>query len=274
MDQVDETLDTARAVEAATTLRFHDLVVRIGDDHIAEVEIQRAPNNFFDVPLISAIADAYAALDELEPVRCIVLCSQGKHFCAGAYFREGETGPRGGSEQLYGEAIRMFRTKKPVVAAVQGAAIGGGLGLACAADFRVGAPESRFTSNFAQLGFHHGFGLSLTLPPLVGPQRALELMYTGARINGQQARDIGLIDRLVPFDQVRSAAREFASEIASSAPLAVQAIRATMRGSLAEAFRAATLHEGEQQIRLRQTADFQEGISASAQRRTPNFQGR
>ncbi|WP_375501578.1 enoyl-CoA hydratase/isomerase family protein [uncultured Jatrophihabitans sp.] len=255
-------------------LRFGDLEVRIGDDYVAEVELQRPPNNFFDVPLISAIADAFITLDGEDSVRCIVLCSQGKHFCAGAYFREGETGPRGGSEDLYGEAVRLFQTSKPIVAAVQGGAIGGGLGLACSADFRVGAPESRFTSNFAQLGFHHGFGLTLTLPALVGRQRALELMYTGARIGGERAFQIGLLDRLVPADEIRPAARVLAREIATSAPLAVQSIRATMRGELAEAFRAATRHESTEQIRLRQTADFQEGISASAQRRAPVFQGR
>jgi enoyl-CoA hydratase/carnithine racemase len=157
---------------------------------------------------------------------------------------------------------------------VQGGAIGGGLGLACSADFRVGAPEARFTSNFAQLGFHHGFGLTLTLPLVAGRQKSLELLYTGKRIGGEEAFEIGLLDRLVPLDELRQAARELAREIASSAPLAVQSIRKTMRGDLAEAFRAATVHEGSEQIWLRQTADFQEGIKASAERRAPVFQGR
>ncbi|GAA1828008.1 enoyl-CoA hydratase/isomerase family protein [Pseudonocardia ailaonensis] len=257
------------------TERFGDVEVTVGDDHVAVVEIQRPPHNFFDVELIKDIADAYEALDADDSCRVLVLCSQGKNFCAGANFAGGYTPPTGGSDALYGEAVRLMRYSKPVVAAVQGAAIGGGLGLACSADFRVAAPTSRFTSNFAQLGFHHGFGLTLTLPRIVGNQTALDLMYTGRRIDGTRAREIGLCDILVDnAEDLRPAARTYAAEIASSAPLAVQSIRRTMRGSLAEAFRDATLHEGEQQIWLRKTDDFREGVDAGKERRTPRFTGR
>ncbi|OBB14642.1 enoyl-CoA hydratase [Mycolicibacterium setense] len=255
--------------------RFGDIEVNFGDDHVAVVEIQRPPNNFFDVPLIGAIADAFTLLDGISECRAIVLAAQGKHFCAGALFQPGESSsPVGGPDVLYGEAVRLMQSTKPVVAAVHGGAIGGGLGLACAADFRVAAPEARFTSNFAQLGFHHGFGLTLTLPRIVGNQAALDLMYTGRRIGGDRAAEIGLVDRLVPLAKVRSTAIDFAREIAASAPLAVQSIRKTMRGDLAEAFRAATTHEGEQQIWLRATDDFKEGVQASAERRPPRFQAR
>ena len=161
-----------------------------------------------------------------------------------------------------------------MVAAVQGAAVGGGLGLACMPDFRVTAPEARFTANFARLGFHHGFGLTVTLPGLVGQQRALELLYTGRRITGEDAAAIGLADKLVPLDQVRSAAHELAAEIAGSAPLAVTSIRQTMRGDLAARIRAATDRELVEQDRLQQTDDWREGVKAMAERRTPDFTGR
>src|SRR6185295_18257851 len=104
-----------------------------------------------------------------------------------------------------------FATRTPVVAAVQGAAIGGGLGLALWPDFRIAAPEARFSANFARLGFHHGFGLTVTLPRVVGQQRALELLYTGARIDGKRAHAIGLVDRLVPLAALRDASRGFAA---------------------------------------------------------------
>jgi 2-(1,2-epoxy-1,2-dihydrophenyl)acetyl-CoA isomerase len=161
-----------------------------------------------------------------------------------------------------------------VVAAVQGAAIGGGLGLALWPDFRVAAPEARFSANFAKLGFHHGFGLTVTLPRVVGQQRALELLYTGARIDGERAHAIGLVDRLVPLAGLRDAARAFAAEIAASGPLAVDAIRETMRGALAEEIRAATKRERSEQDRLQHTADFREGVAATAERRAPMFRGR
>jgi enoyl-CoA hydratase/carnithine racemase len=228
------------------------------------------------VALIRSLADAYAALSYDGDTRAIVLCAEGKHFCAGADFHQessAETIPASGAASLYEEAVRLFRCDLPVIAAVQGAAVGGGLGLACSADFRVAAHEARFSANFARLGFHQGFGLSVTLPAIVGNQHALDLMYTGRRIAGDEAERIGLVDRLAASDQLRAAARHYATEIAGSAPLAVRSIRATMRGHLADEVARVTIREDAEQIRLRTTADFAEGTRASFERREPNFTG-
>jgi enoyl-CoA hydratase/carnithine racemase len=165
-------------------------------------------------------------------------------------------------------------TRTPVVAAVQGAAIGGVLGLALMPDFCVGAPEARFSANFARLGFHHGFGLSVTLPRLVGQQTAAELLYTGRRVKGEEAQGLGLCDRLVPLERVRQEAQAFAAEIAASAPLAIDSIRETLRGDLAAEIRRATDREKAEQDRLRKTEDFREGTRAMAERRAPEFKGR
>jgi len=251
-----------------------DVTVAVGDDFVATVELHRPPENYFDRALIRALADAYQALDADPRCRAIVLCSEGRHFCAGANLTGEDDGLGGGPAALYREAIRLFEAAKPVVAAVQGAAVGGGLGLACSADFRVACPQAWFAANFARLGFHHGFGLTATLPAIVGQQQSLRLLYTGERIGGDEAARIGLCDRLVPADQVRAAAHELAAQIAQSAPLAVTSIRATMRGDLAGRVRAATDREAGEQDRLRTTADFREGVLATAERRPPRFQGR
>ena len=145
-----------------------DVTVAVDGAHVALVEIHRPPANFFDVALIRAIADAYAALDADPACRAIVLCSEGKHFCAGANFSAAAGSAAEEPRPLYEQALRLFRSQTPVVAAVQGAAVGGGLGLALSADFRVATPESRFSANFSRLGFHHGFGLTVTLPALAG----------------------------------------------------------------------------------------------------------
>lgn len=256
-------------------MRFGDVSVEQGDDFVAEVEIHRPPNNFFDAGLIRNIADAYQELQS-GSCRAIVLCSEGKHFCAGADFHgesDAEALPEEGAADLYNEAVRLFKAELPVVAAVQGAAIGGGLGVACSADFRVAAPEARFAANFSRLGFHPGFGLSVTLPAIVGNQNALELLYTGRRINGEQAASTGLVDRLVSLDQLRAEARALAAEIASAAPLAVRSIRKTMRGHLPDQIARITRHEDDEQKRLRGTADFAEGTKASLERREPRFRG-
>ena len=252
---------------------FGDVHVDLHDDHVALVELRRPPDNFFDRALIAQIADALEALDEEPRCRTAVLCAQGKHFCAGADFRGTPLATENG-RHLYDEAVRLFRTKKPVIAAVQGAAIGGGLGLALFADMRVAAPEARFSANFARLGFHHGFGLTVTLPAVVGQQRALELLYTGRRLDGEEALRIGLCDRLAPLDRVRDSARELAADIAVSGPLALESIRVTMRGDLADRIVQATARERAEQERLQRTNDFKEGVAAMAARRKPNFERR
>ena len=254
----------------------NDITVEL-EGHVAIVEIRRPPNNFFDYELIRAIADTYEMLDADDDCRAVVLCSEGKHFCAGADFsaREswGQTQLDAQAGQLYREAARVFSARKPVIAAIQGAAVGGGLGLACSADHRITCAEARFSANFARLAFHQGFGLSVTLPRLVGETQASLLLLTGRRVNGTDAVAIGLADQLVPQNEVREAAQALAAEVALSGPLAVQSIRATLRSGLADAVVQATEHELAEQSRLRKTTDFREGIKAMAERRLPNFTG-
>ncbi len=246
-----------------------DIAVTLGDDHVAEVEIRRPPNNFFDNALVEGLAVTLETLDEDDSVRVSMLCSQGKHFCAGADYG-GADGPSDVAA-LYQSAVRIFRCRKPIVAAVQGAAVGGGLGLALAADFRIAAPEARFAANFARLGFHQGFGLSVTLPDLIGQQAARDLLFTGRRVNGDEAVLLGLADQLVALDDLRFTAHAYAAEIATSAPLAVESIRETLRQGLADRIANAVVREKAEQDRLRATADWSEGVAADAARRRPNF---
>jgi len=258
-------------------------VRRIGQA-VMMVKFGRAPHNFLEAGLISAIASAYEEIARLPDARVIVLASDGKNFCAGADFSPVRDDANAKAtpdplsarsvQETYTEAARLLAAPLPVVAAVQGAAVGGGLGLACTADFRAGSAETRLSANFSQLGVHHGLGLTVTLPLIVGWQRANELLLTGKRIRGEEGYRIGLLDRLVGANELEAAAIAFAGEIAASAPLSVRAIRATMRQGLVERFQAATEHESREQARLSGTRDFREGVRASAERRQPQFEGR
>ena len=250
--------------------------------HVTTIEIQRPPLNFFDVSLINQIADALEAIDNDPEARAVVLAAQGKAFCAGANFGDPA---RQEAEQtdpvshlpinhLYVQAVRIFRSKKPIVAAVHGAAIGGGLGLAVAADFRVTCPEARFAANFTKLGFHPGFGLTTTLPELVGKNNAELIFYTSRRVTGEEAYRMGLANACVPQDQVRAEATKLAAEIAECSPLGLISTRATMRAGLADRVLAATNHELVEQTKLRATEDFKEGVKATTERRVANFRGR
>ena len=238
-------------------------------DHVGRIVLNQPPNNFFSVGMIGEIADALESFDADDDCRAVVLSAEGKHFCAGADFSRRDA--RDDTGELYRMAVRLFRTRKPIVAAVQGAAIGGGLGVALAADFRFVSPSGRLSANFAQLGFHHGFGLSVTLPRLVGNQRAADLLFTGRRVGGAEAVALGLADRLVDDSGLVEAAVAYAVAIASAAPLAVESIRATLRRDLADRVAVATEHELAEQLRLRKTNDFAEGVRATAERRTARF---
>jgi enoyl-CoA hydratase/carnithine racemase len=245
------------------------------DGHVAIVEICRAPNNFFDTALIRALGDQFDAFDADPDVRCVLLCAEGKNFCAGANFGGGEARPDpNDAATLYREALRLFRAKTPVVAAVQGAAVGGGLGLALVADFRVSTAQSRFTANFNRIGIHPGFGLSTTLPRLIGMQKASLLFFTGRRIGGEEALAIGLVDQLAAEDSLRADALALAQEIVQSAPLALTATRESLRQGLADAVEAAVTRELAAQAEHFQTDDFLEGVKAMQERRPPRFTAR
>ncbi len=262
-------MSDARADPPRTS--FGDVTVCEPLPAVAELEWHRPPANFFDVGLLRGILDG-VAWAERNGCRAVVLCSEGRHFCAGFDF-SGSGAPLGETiGALYAHADRLVDGPLPLVAAVQGSAVGGGLGLAVACDLRVASPSTRFSANFARLGIHHGFGLSLTLPEVVGHQRALELLLTGRRVDGAEAERIGLCDRL--DDDPRAGARRLAAEVAEAAPLAVRAIRATQRARIVERFGAAVEHERGEQLRLMETADFVEGVAATAERRAPRFSGR
>jgi len=247
--------------------------LRVTEDVVAIVEICRPPNNYLDLGLMVKLADCLDGLAAGGEVRSVVLCSEGKHFCAGVDLGSQPKVEHAGLH-FYDVALRLFEQPLPIVAAVQGRVVGGGLGLALAADFRVAVPGSQFVANFARLGFHHGFGLSVTLPRVVGQQVALEMLLTGRAVAGTEARATGLVDRLAADGELRLCAADLAGEIAKSAPLAVRSIRQTLRAPLLEEVRQVLEREKSEQHRLTHTEDFKEGMSAVSQRREPEFSGR
>lgn len=246
--------------------------------HVAEILFSRPPHNFASPVLLAEIADAVTLCDENPDVRCTVLASEGKSFCAGADLAGDEdvTGDAGMDTigQFYVHAERLFRRRKPMVAAVQGAAIGAGLGLALAADFRVAAPAARFSANFVRLGFHPGFALTATLPRLVGETRAGWMMLSAERVKADTALQWGLADRVVEADALIEEAHGMAAEIAANAPLALLSVRATWTDGLADRAAAAMRREHAEQTALKSTQDYAEGVASVFERREAKFVGR
>ena len=254
-----------------------DVDVQVGDDHVAVVEFARGAHNFLDGALASAIADACDSVAAEGRARAVLLPGAGKHFCAGADFA-GDEGDffagSTGSDHPYDSIVRLLAQPLPLVIAVQGGAIGGGLGLALVGDFRFGSEQTRFSAPFARLAMHQGSAITVTLPWVIGQRHASDLMLTGRRIRGEGALQIGLLDRLVPADQLRGAAHSYAAEIAAGAPVTLRSIRASLRGDLADRARAVIVEERAEQARQRPMADHAEGIAADLARRPPVFHGR
>ncbi|MHB8330041.1 MAG: enoyl-CoA hydratase/isomerase family protein, partial [Acidimicrobiales bacterium] len=234
---------------------------------VAVVTLRRPPPNLLTEPALRRLADALHGLTGVA--RAAVLSSEGRSFCAGADFRSTEAPDPtsgGGFEQqtgsFYAQAARIFDSPVPLVAAVHGAAIGAGFGLALACDVRVVGPRGWFQANFVQLGIHPGFALSAVLPRVVGPGRAAELLLTGRRVEAEEAARIGLAEQLAPPDGEVDAAVALAEQIAAGAPLAVASTRATLRAGLAQLAAEAMRHELAEQAALAGTADAVEGVNA------------
>jgi len=242
--------------------------------HTAYIKINRPPNNYFDASLIESIADILDKLDKEINCRSIILYSEGKNFCAGADFSKSNfIEGHNIYENLYKQALRIFNCSKPIIAIIQGAAIGGGLGLALSADFRITCKEAKFSANFGKLGFHQGFGISVTLPRLVGIQNAKLLLLTSRRLKGEEAYQIGLADVLTDKNLLMNKAEELANEINTSGPLGITSIRKTLNKGLVKEIEKIVIREASEQNKLRKTSDFIEGINASINRRLPIFKG-
>jgi enoyl-CoA hydratase/carnithine racemase len=250
-------------------------VVRLG--YVAHVVFQNPPHNHATVGLLRSLGDALKELESDSGCRAVVLASEGKSFCAGAdLLSDNGIGGDGADpvREFYDQALRLLAFNKPIVAAIQGAAIGAGLGLAVAADFRIAAPEARFSANFVKLGYHPGFALTFTLPRLIGDSRAALMLLTASRYKPEEVIGWGLIDRIAEASQLRAAAQALAAEIAENAPLSLLATRRTLRSNFLEQARAALVVEHAEQSKLRLTEDHAEGLRAVAERRPGNFIGR
>ncbi len=206
------------------------------------IKITRPPHNFFDASLISQIADILEEMDDDDKCRSIILHSEGKNFCAGANFTKSDF--KDGGEvypNLYKQAIRLFKTKKPIIAVIQG------------------------------LGFHHGFGTTVTLPRVIGNQKAKLMLLTSIRVKGKDAYNMGLADYYVDKKELINKANEISELINSSGPLGIESIRNTINQGLVDEISKAVIREASEQNRLKDTKDFIEGINASLERREAIF---
>ncbi len=251
---------------------------------IAEITLNRPDNrNSMTDDVLEGLRDAVGAARADFEVRCVIVTGRGSSFCAGADFKSGAQrsesaavyeSPNERSLAMYSPFLSMLDIEVPTIAAMQGHAVGGGLGLAVVCDMRVANQSALYGANFVRLGLHPGMATTYILPRLVGLPRATELLLTGRLVSGLEAAEIGLANYAVPGDQVLERARELAAEVAEAAPIAVRWTKRSIYRGVAWDPRAWAELEAHAQSRTLETEDSREGIRALLEKRTPDFKGR
>ncbi len=253
-------------------------------DHIAVLTLNRPDNrNSMTDDVLEGLRESTARVRDDESVRCLIVTGKGSSFCAGADFKSGaqredstDRGYRAPNERsfaMYRPFLSMLDVEVPVIAAMQGHAVGGGLGLALVCDLRVANATAKYGANFTRLGLHPGMATTYLLPRLIGLPRATELLLTGRIVTGEEACQLGLANYAVPGDQVLAKARSLAEEIAGAAPLAVRWTKQSIYRNLDWDPVSAAHDEAHAQSRTLETEDAKEGIAAMLEKRNPRFRG-
>jgi enoyl-CoA hydratase/carnithine racemase len=249
------------------------------DGAIGMITLDRPDNrNSMTPELLSAFGEAARRAKDDEEARCVVVTASGSCFSAGADLRsaiqlDAET-PTQASFAMYEPFLSILDIEVPVIAALNGHAIGGGLGLALACDVRIANRDAKYGANFTRLGITPGMAISYALPRLVGVSRAAELLLSGRLIRGIEAASIGLVSEAVAADQVMARALALAHDIAANAPLAVRATKRLLYAGLGWDPRGAGWREAFVQARMLDTDDAREGMAALLEKRDPVFAGR
>jgi methylglutaconyl-CoA hydratase len=227
------------------------------------------------------IADLLGALDQAEasPARVVILTGAGKAFCAGMDLGELQHLARQMQQKNFEDARRMTRLlyrlysfPKPVIAAVNGAAIAGGCGLATVADFILAVPEAKFGYTEVRIGFTPAL-VSVFLRRRIGETHVRDLLLTGRIIDAEEARRIGLVTEVVPTEALMERAREVAASLVAASPTAIAQTKKLLVGFDRTAIRAELEAAIEANADIRSTPDFREGVSAFLEKRPPKWGG-
>lgn len=249
--------------------------------HVGTITIDRpAKLNAMTVAMDRQMNDLVHAVNNDDEIRCVILTGAGdRAFSAGSDITDlDEYGTnwqyRNRMDRNEDYAIAIWRIRKPVVAAIHGYAIGGGLEMACASDIRLGTPASSYAAGEIRWGWHGGSGATQHLTRAIGPGHAARLLLTGDRIDGIEAHRIGLIQELVDVGDLQVRAAELAGAIASRAPIATQSTKNLIRIAQSTSVEIGMRYENDMFSYLMLTRDAAEGRAAFSEKREPRFEGR
>ena len=237
-------------------------------------------NAFFGT-MRDEIADGLEQLGSDGEVRAVIVAGVGRAFCAGAdvqYLSQLiEAGEMDEASALVEAGRRVVRAilgmPKPVIAALNGPAAGGGANMALACDLRIASERASIGQTFNRIGLHPDWGGTYVVPRLVGPARAAELFFLAEMIDAEEAERIGLVNRVVPHDELEHEVREMASRLATKPALALALAKEALRSSLSAGLEEMLDFEVRAQDEAFRSADALEGTRAFVEKRTPHFGG-
>lgn len=250
------------------------------DDHVATITLNR-PERMN--ALVGSMRDElHRAVSEAaadDAIRVMVIRGAGRAFCAGADVNAmAEIVERGNEESFAAfmrSGMRVIRdiraAPKPVIAALNGPAVGAGASLALACDLRIASDTATVGFTFTRIGLHPDWGATYNLPRLVGDGRAAELLLSGRMVEATEAERIGLVQHVIPAARFDEAVRRLAADLVGGPPLALRALKATLTGAGDDALTNAMETEARAQLRLFRSADLREGIAAFREKRAPTF---
>lgn len=252
-------------------------------DHIATVTLNRPEaRNALNRKAYAELERIFRELQQDSDVRCVILTGTDPAFCSGDDVKELMTGEnqdvttrlRSVRPGTTPAATAILDCDRPVIAAVNGAAVGWGMDISLFADFRIASERARFGELFVKRGLVSDIGGLVRLPRIVGPQKAAELLFTGDIIDAATALEIGLVLEVVPHDELLSRAGELASKIAANPPLAVRYLKEGLRRSFYGDFHEMGTWVSQTLGVLFQTEDHREGVASFLEKREPVFKGR